>query len=56
VWIPAPQAFGELGVDLDGHDTRPGAHERRREDTCPSAEVKNEVVGLNARSANKLRG
>jgi hypothetical protein len=55
-WIPALQAFSERGSDLDGDDTRAGAHERRRQDTCPSTEIENEVVGLNARSANKLRG
>jgi hypothetical protein len=48
--------MGELGIDLDGHDTRAGAYERRREDTGPGTEVENEVVGLNARSANQLRG
>jgi hypothetical protein len=56
MWIPAPQSFGEIGIDLDGYDVRAGAHERRREDTGPSTEVENEVAGLNARSANQLRG
>jgi hypothetical protein len=45
-----------MGIELDSHDTRAGAHERRREDAGPSAEIENEVVGLNARSPNQLRG
>ena len=45
-----------MGIDLDRHDARAGAHKRSGEDTCPSTEVENEVVRLNARSANKLRG
>jgi hypothetical protein len=55
VWKPAPQSLGEVGIDLDGHDTRAGAHERRRQDTGPSTEIENEVTGPNARSANELR-
>ena len=56
VWVPAPQAFGKPGIDLDGHDSRARAHERAGQDTGSSAEIENEVVGLNARSANQLRG
>jgi hypothetical protein len=56
MWIPASQAFGEVSIDLDGDDVRAGAHERAGEYSGPSTEIENEVVGLNARSANQLRG
>jgi hypothetical protein len=56
VRIPAPQAFGEPCIDLDGDDTRAGAHESRCEDTGPGTDVEHEVAGLNAGSADKLRG
>jgi hypothetical protein len=56
MWIPAPQAFGEVGIDLDSDDTRARADERGCQDTGPSTEIEDKVVGLNARSANELRG
>ena len=48
--------FGKASIDIDRYDSRACAHERARQDTGSSAEIENEVVGLNARSANQLRG
>jgi hypothetical protein len=56
LWVPALQALGKIGVDLDGDDTRTGAHERRRQYTGSCTEIENEVAGLNVGSANELRG
>jgi hypothetical protein len=53
--IAAPQAFRQMGIDLDGYDTRAGPYERRRESAGPSTEIENEVARLNARSANQFR-